>query len=170
LPHKLGRWLTFWISICECFLYYAINASFLAAATDESRMAYIDSKMADLRHGALPAESTNDANGVADDAAIAIGKSPRARQPAGVGKIQEVDLGPDAMLRNIARTEEAARRLQRGESSDAPEQDGTKPRLGPDGKPWRRRRRRNSDDIKRDKLVEEVLRESRREDPPSLGK
>lgn len=30
------------------------------------------------------------------------------------------------------------------------------------GKPWRGRRRRNSDDIKRDKLVEEVMRETRR--------
>ena len=38
-----------------------------------------------------------------------------------------------------------------------------KPRLRKDGKPWRGRRRRNSEDIKRDKLVEEVLRESRRE-------
>ncbi len=47
---------------------------------------------------------------------------------------------------------------------------GRKPKLGKDGKPWRGRKRRTSDDIKRDKLVEEVLRESRRErfpKPPS---
>lgn len=40
-----------------------------------------------------------------------------------------------------------------------------KVRLGPDGKPWRggRRKRRGSDDIARDKLVEELLHENRRE-------
>lgn len=36
-------------------------------------------------------------------------------------------------------------------------------RLGRDGKPWRPRKRRGSDDIKRDKLVEEFLSENRRE-------
>jgi len=36
-------------------------------------------------------------------------------------------------------------------------------KLGPDGKPWRggRRKRRGSDDIARDKLVEELLHENR---------
>ena len=37
------------------------------------------------------------------------------------------------------------------------------------GKPWRGRRRRNSDDIKRDKLVEEVMRETRRKSAVSLS-
>jgi len=32
--------------------------------------------------------------------------------------------------------------------------------LGPDGKPWRGRKRRGSDDVKRDKMVEDVLREN----------
>jgi hypothetical protein len=34
-------------------------------------------------------------------------------------------------------------------------------RLGPDGKPWRERKRRGSEDIKRDKMIEDVL-ENRR--------
>lgn len=37
-----------------------------------------------------------------------------------------------------------------------------KPRLGKDGKPWRSRNRRGSDDIKRDQLVEAFLHENRR--------
>ncbi|KAI9904927.1 hypothetical protein N3K66_001456 [Trichothecium roseum] len=36
-----------------------------------------------------------------------------------------------------------------------------KVRLGPDGKPWRGRKRRASDDVKRDQLVEEFLHENR---------
>ncbi|KAI4279743.1 MAG: hypothetical protein LQ337_000023 [Flavoplaca oasis] len=83
------------------------------------------------------------------------------RQPAALGKLHEIDLGADATLRNIARTEAAKRRLEGGE----PEIEETtgKLRLRKDGKPWRGRRRRNSDDVKRDRLVEEVMRESRLE-------
>ena len=83
------------------------------------------------------------------------------RQPAALGKLHEIDLGPDATLRNIARTEAAQRRLEGGEIEV---EEGTGiVRLRKDGKPWRTRRRRNSEDVKRDKLVEEVMRESRRE-------
>lgn len=35
-------------------------------------------------------------------------------------------------------------------------------------KPWQSRRRRGSDDIKRDALVEQFLHENRREQPPNL--
>ncbi|KAK1979075.1 hepatocellular carcinoma-associated antigen 59-domain-containing protein [Colletotrichum cereale] len=81
------------------------------------------------------------------------------------GKLMEVDLGDEARARNQAMTEKAARRLL-GEVdvADADIPDGRrakKPRLGRDGKPWRPRNRRNSDDIKRDQLVEEILRENR---------
>ena len=78
------------------------------------------------------------------------------RQPAALGKLHEIDLGPDATARNIALTEAAQRRLD-----GQPEED-EKPRLRRDGKPFRRKRR-TSTDIKRDKLVEEVMRESRLE-------
>ena len=81
---------------------------------------------------------------------------PNGKQPAAIGRLHEVDLGPDSKARNVALTEAAQRRLD-GE----PEED-EKPRLRRDGKPFRRKRR-TSTDVKRDKLVEEVMRESRLE-------
>jgi hypothetical protein len=95
---------------------------------------------------------------------------PTERQPAALGKLLEIDLGNEARDRNVARTEQARRRLD-GETVDT-EDDGEsgngtggkakKVRLGRDGKPWRGRKRRTSEDIRRDQLVEEVLRENRR--------
>lgn len=122
-------------------------------------MAYIDSELAKRRQ-VVPSSSTShnqaigelSENGALIDAGL-------HRQPAALGKLHEIDLGPDATLNNIARTEEAKRRLE----GDALDEDGDgEVKLRRDGKPFRRRRRRNSDDIKRDKLVEEVMRESRR--------
>jgi len=85
-----------------------------------------------------------------------------------LGKLQEIDLGLDAKLRNIERTEAATRRLEGGEIVEGEEtRNRGKIRLGRDGKPWRGRKRRNSEDIKRDKLVEEVLKETRRRSPLS---
>lgn len=81
------------------------------------------------------------------------------RQPAALGKLHEIDLGPDATLRNIARTEAAHRKLE-GIEPEIDQSTG-KVRLRRDGKPWRPRKRRNSEDVKRDKLVEEVMRESK---------
>ncbi|KAL9014403.1 MAG: hypothetical protein Q9173_000951 [Seirophora scorigena] len=91
------------------------------------------------------------------------------RQPAALGKLHEIDLGLDATLKNIARTEAAKRRLEGGEPEI--EESTGKVRLRKDGKPWRSRRRRNSDDAKRDKLVEEVMKESRLEiyDEPEVN-
>jgi hypothetical protein len=71
------------------------------------------------------------------------------RQPAALGKLQEIDLGPDAKARNIKQTEAA---------TTAPEESGPVQMTGR----GRRRKRRTSEDIRRDKLVEEVLRENRR--------
>ncbi|KAF7513158.1 hypothetical protein GJ744_010554 [Endocarpon pusillum] len=85
------------------------------------------------------------------------------RQPAALGKIHEIDLGRDASLRNQRRTELAMRRA-RGE--EVPPEEAVvvkKPRLGRNGKPRRGPKRRNSDDVKRDQLVEQVLHESRLE-------
>ncbi|EEH47754.2 uncharacterized protein PADG_03838 [Paracoccidioides brasiliensis Pb18] len=88
------------------------------------------------------------------------------RQPASLGKLHEIDLGPDAKLRNIERTEAATRRLAGDEVPDEDEEEknagSKKTRPGvKDAKNWRGRKRRNSEDIRRDKLVEEVLRESK---------
>ncbi|GAW25228.1 putative mrna splicing factor RNA helicase protein [Rosellinia necatrix] len=78
------------------------------------------------------------------------------------GKLLEVDLGDEVRNRNAALTDRATRKLQGlavedEESTDRPK----KVRLGRDGKPWRPRNKRNSDDIKRDQLVEEILRENK---------
>ena len=124
-------------------------------------MAYIDTELAKRRNGDDVTNWTADAQSIHGysfgattiDAAL-------QRQPAALGKLHEIDLGPDATMRNIARTEAAKRRLA-GEIAEVEESTG-KIRLRRDGKPWRARKRRNSEDVKRDQLVEEVLRESRR--------
>jgi hypothetical protein len=72
-----------------------------------------------------------------------------------MGKIQEVELGPDPTVR----TDHKWKRLDSGEF----QQIATgKVRLGRDGKPRRPPKRRNSKDVKRDQMVEAVLRESKR--------
>ena len=123
-------------------------------------MAYIDSELAKGRQGqntSSYASGTGVLGGLSAndtiDAAV-------RRQPAALGKLHEIDLGPDATLTNIARTEAAKRKLEGG--SPEVEEEYGKLRLGRDGRPRRNRRRRNSNDIRRDKLVEEVLRESKR--------
>jgi hypothetical protein len=85
------------------------------------------------------------------------------RQPAALGKLLEIDLGDEARNKNVERTNQARRRLdgEEIEEETIPGKKTGKVRLGRDGKPWRGRKRRASDDIKRDKLVEEVLRENR---------
>ena len=120
-------------------------------------MAFVDSELAKRRQ----AQSTSSASynqGLAELSETgALIDAGLHRQPAALGKLHEIDLGPDATLKNIERTEEAKRRLEGG----ALEDEGGRVKLRRDGKPFRRRRR-NSQDVKRDKLVEEVMREGRR--------
>lgn len=79
------------------------------------------------------------------------------------GRLQEVDLGDEVRVRNAAMTEQARRRLA-GETIDEESEGSRKrPRVGKDGKPWRGRKRRASDDVKRDQMVEALMRENRRE-------
>lgn len=77
------------------------------------------------------------------------------------GKLHEVDLGEEVRMRNANMTEQARRRLA-GEAIEA-DGDGSRKRvrIGKDGKPWRGRKRRGSDDVKRDQLVEDLMRENR---------
>lgn len=135
--------------------------------TNGVRMAYIDSELVKRRQGTSKPSSTsqnqNDLDELSENGGLI--DAGLNRQPAALGKLHEIDLGPDATLRNIARTEAAKRRLEGG-GADVDEWTG-KVRLRRDGKPYRRKRR-NSDDMKRDKLVEEVMRESRREPPPQI--
>lgn len=140
--------------------------------TNVIRMAYIESEMA-KRHEKHKNNNTADHHDqLASQAAV---RGPTSdlvlpqRQPASLGKLHEIDLGPDAKLRNIERTEAATRRLAGDQVPDEDEdedKDATSNKARPgskDGKNWRARKRRNSEDIRRDKLVEEVLRESKRE-------
>lgn len=124
-------------------------------------MAYVESELAKRHHGHEKPAYTSSSQELDDES---VDNFPadlaKHRQPAALGKLHEIDLGVDATLRNIARTEAAKKRLEGGEA----EVEGVtgKVRLRRDGKPWRGRRKRNSDDVKRDKLVEEVMKESRR--------
>ncbi|EEH11372.1 conserved hypothetical protein [Histoplasma capsulatum G186AR] len=137
---------------------------------DKHMMAYIESEMA-KRHEKHKNNNTADHHDqLASQAAV---RGPTSdlvlpqRQPASLGKLHEIDLGPDAKLRNIERTEAATRRLAGDQVPDEDEdedKDATSNKARPgskDGKNWRARKRRNSEDIRRDKLVEEVLRESK---------
>ena len=130
------------------------------AATNVIRTAYIDSELAKRqRQNASTSTLSLSEHDVSPSGALL--NAGLNRQPAGLGKLHEIDLGPDATLRNIALTEAAKRKLQ-GMEPEIDESTG-KVRLRKDGKPWRPRKRRNSQDIKRDKLVEEVMRESKLE-------
>ncbi|KAL8872063.1 MAG: hypothetical protein Q9174_002244 [Haloplaca sp. 1 TL-2023] len=131
------------------------------ADVDKHMMAYIDSELSKRRQGhERPIHSSSNGVDVVDDLLDDIPDGlGRHRQPAALGKLHEIDLGQDATLRNIARTEAAQRRLETGELEV--EEASGKVRLRRDGKPWRPRRRRPSADIKRDKLVEDIMKESR---------
>lgn len=144
---------------------------------DKIRVAYIDAEMAKRRPGqevllratADPVEDQS--SGLdSDDFEEEISKDRRIaqRHPASLGKIHEIDLGADATLRNLQRTQTAIRRTQNGRVVPVEEEKPRKPRkprMGRDGKPMKPRpgKRRNSEDIKRDQLVEQVLKESRLE-------
>ncbi|KAL3417876.1 hypothetical protein PVAG01_10885 [Phlyctema vagabunda] len=143
-------------------------------------MAYIDSQLAAR---SSPSLSSSSAAKIKEAALFkAQEKNQRSdldipRQPASLGKLMEIDLGDEARARNIERTNQAQRRLNGEDISDSDDGmngDGKKKkppkvRLGRDGKPFRsRRKRRGSDDVKRDALVEAILKENRLEiyDPP----
>jgi hypothetical protein len=120
-------------------------------------MAYVDSEIAKRRsegvmptntvsaiHASQPSSSTT-AQQIASSKDTSIKTDPTlTRQPATIGKLQEIDLGDEARSINVQRTAKAQRVLNG------------------DGKPWRGRKRRGSDDVKRDQLVEDILRENRR--------
>lgn len=86
---------------------------------------------------------------------------PFGERPTMQGRLQEVDLGEEVRMRNAAMTEQARRRLAGEAIEDTEDGSRKRPRLGKDGKPWRSRKRRGSEDIKRDQLVEELMRENK---------
>lgn len=119
-------------------------------------MAYIESELAKrYRHG-----GPGDLSGP-DTAALIKADNPLStpelpeREPASLGKLHEIDLGQEARLRNIARTEAATKRINGDEDELSNERRSSR-------MPPRYRKRQTSEDIERDRLVEEVLRESKR--------
>ena len=87
-------------------------------------------------------------------------------KPTAARQLAEVDLGDTAHDLNLARTQAALERVKAGQ---VPIEDEVKlprprkPRLGRDGKPMRPRprKRRNSEDVARDVLVEQFLHENK---------
>ncbi|KAM0564381.1 hypothetical protein ACHAPJ_000594 [Fusarium lateritium] len=73
------------------------------------------------------------------------------------GQLMEIDLSDHVRDGNAGRAERAAQ----GGSATEGERPAKKPRLRRDGKPWRPRNRRDSDALKRDQIVDEILREAR---------
>jgi hypothetical protein len=82
------------------------------------------------------------------------------REATTAGKLQEIDLGPSTSRANELRTAQATKNRN---SQPVPEAQRHKQRkgLGPDGKPWRNKKnRRTEEDIKRDALVESIMSEA----------
>lgn len=132
--------------------------------TNKIRMAYIESEMAKRFQHHLPTDkldtdtlATNDRHAPAPSL-----KLPQ-RQPASLGKLHEIDLGQETKLQNIARTEAATRHLgtDEGQPQYTGEAGPSKDAAGKSEPSWRNRKRRTSEDIERDRLVEEILRESK---------
>jgi hypothetical protein len=131
---------------------------------NEIRMAFIDSEMA--KRYQHESKADNSGSNQPTQAEVAGGLSVsghQTREPASLGKLHEIDLGEEATLRNIARTEAATRQMaEKGESPTSVDHATSETgRPGPDGKSWRNRKQRTEADIARDRLVEEVLRESK---------
>ncbi|KAL1862695.1 hypothetical protein VTK73DRAFT_6685 [Phialemonium thermophilum] len=136
---------------------------------------YVESELArrqrHARERAEAAEAQAQAQDLQPHGAAALDDQLMAPQPAKQGKLFEIDLGAESRARTAEMTELARRRLQGnavGESGEADSSSVAAPgskgsRLGRDGKPLRTRERRNSEDIKRDQLVEEFLRENKLE-------
>ncbi|KAL4939645.1 hypothetical protein BDV06DRAFT_33246 [Aspergillus oleicola] len=140
-------------AMCDRFTAYTGQT----ADVDKHMMAYIESELAKRYQRNTPGDT-------AGSVPAALGEANNhqnttdlpEREPASLGKLHEIDLGQEAKLRNIALTEEATKRLNGGDSE--PTSEGQ-----PSSKPSRYRKRRTSEDIQRDRLVEEVLRESKLE-------
>ncbi|CAG9971330.1 unnamed protein product [Clonostachys byssicola] len=116
----------------------------------------IDDKHIRAAERAPPAPNNHppqDGDDTADDPSRSSSAHQAPGQPVMQGKLVEVDL--------------ASHPIPATGDDKSGGRESKRQRLGRDGKPWRPRKRRGSDDIKRDKLVEEFLSENRRECPSS---
>lgn len=130
---------------------------------NEIRMAFIDSEMAKRYQPESKVDHSDSNQPTQEEVAGGLSlPGHQTREPASLGKLHEIDLGHEATLRNIARTEAATRQMEKGElptSADHATSETGRP--SSDGKSWRNRKQRTEADIARDRLVEEVLRESK---------
>ncbi|PNH28994.1 hypothetical protein BJF96_g7820 [Verticillium dahliae] len=152
---------------------FAPQTGLVGELVNKHMMEYIEAKLSNRPSPPTPAPAAG-AHSEPRAPSAPSSRPPRLDEIPGAaimqGRLTEVDLGDEARARNIAMTE-AARRLQAAPSdptdAGAPGQRARKkPRLGRDGKPLRQRNRRTSDDVARDKMVEDFLRENRRESSP----
>lgn len=136
-------------------------------------MAYVDSKLADLRSSSNVPSNATRLEAYQEASHDRARDSRPSHEQAAQGKLQEIDLGPYTTQRNKERTEAAQRRDVSGrEPTSEPLLPPT--RLGKDGKPRPRRQPpgRNTSDLARDALVDQIMREShipiysRSESPP----
>ncbi|KAL9083872.1 MAG: hypothetical protein Q9165_008342 [Trypethelium subeluteriae] len=123
---------------------------------------YVDSKIAEI-HGCAASSDTRKSRSIQDlPRHIPLSGNGQVQKPATEFEaLQEVDLGPESMLQNIARTEAARRKLVTGDFLDPEPELSKRVRLGRNGKPRKNRNRRGSVDIKRDEMVEQLMRETR---------
>ncbi|RAL05048.1 telomere length and silencing 1 family protein [Aspergillus ibericus CBS 121593] len=133
---------------------------------DKHMMAYIESEMARRHRRNMPTDvATFDTPPTTEPETPTLSSTDvPQREPASLGKLHEIDLGDEAKLQNIARTEAATRRLAGDDDQVLTANQESIPKMNPvggDQRPWRNRKRRTSEDIERDRLVEEVLRESK---------
>ncbi|EDN98006.1 hypothetical protein SS1G_12863 [Sclerotinia sclerotiorum 1980 UF-70] len=141
---------------------FAPQSGVVNSGVDKHMMAYIESK---LGHNSQSVNSpfTHPESGTSKNEISTLQSKEPQRAPTTMGQLLEIDLGEEARVRNAHRTE-MARRKAAGESIDLEEfaqNPPSKSRLGRDGKPWRGRKRRGSDDIQRDALVDAILHENR---------
>ncbi|KIW15952.1 hypothetical protein PV08_06002 [Exophiala spinifera] len=141
---------------------------------DRNMIAYIDSELAKRRNLAGPSfngpqpqphEDTRPTSVTTSGISATTNTIPLTGRPS-ARQLAEVDLGSSAHDRNLARTQAALERAKLGlppvEDEPKPPKP-RKPRLGRDGKPYRPRprKRRNSEDLARDALVEQLMRENK---------
>ncbi|KAF5017507.1 hypothetical protein F66182_10552 [Fusarium sp. NRRL 66182] len=125
----------------------------LADLNDKHMMDYIESRLSN-RAGGNNSQNMSSAS-ASDHARQPSVTAPKLESGRAVmqGQLMEIDLGDGPPGGNPTEEERKTK----------------KPRLRRDGKPWRPRNRRDSDALKRDQLVEEILREAKLDlyEPPS---
>ncbi|KAF4958192.1 hypothetical protein FSARC_11076 [Fusarium sarcochroum] len=129
----------------------------LADLNDKHMMDYIESRLSN-RAGENSSQNTSSAS-TSDPARQTSATASKHESGRAVmqGQLMEIDLGDHVRDGNVARTG----RVAHGGSAGEGERPAKKPRLRRDGKPWRPRNRRDSDALKRDQIVDEILREAR---------